>query len=47
MISYPVRAIPGDGGTVLITLPDVPEASASGENEEEAISRAQSVIESR
>jgi hypothetical protein len=24
MISYPVRAIPGDEGTVLITFPDVP-----------------------
>jgi antitoxin HicB len=45
MISYPVRMIPGEEGLVLITFPDVPEAVACGRSEEEAIARAQNVLE--
>ncbi len=45
MISYPVRMIPADEGMVLVAFPDVPEAVAAGESEDEAMSRASEVLE--
>lgn len=37
--------IPADGNMVLIAFPDVPEAIAAGETEEEALSRAPEVLD--
>lgn len=45
MLSYPVRLIPTETGTVLATFPDVPEAVAEGQDEAEAIGRALPVLE--
>jgi len=45
MISYPVRMVPADEGMVLVAFPDVPEAIAAGETEDEALSRAPEVLE--
>ena len=37
--------IPAEGDMVLVAFPDVPEAIAAGETEEEALSRAPEVLE--
>ncbi len=45
MISYPVRMVPADEGMVLVAFPDVPEAIAAGETEDEALSMAPEILE--
>jgi antitoxin HicB len=42
---YPVRMLPDDNGTVLVTFPDVPEAITFGENEQDALTRAAEALE--
>jgi antitoxin HicB len=37
--------IPADDGMVLVAFPDVPEAIAAGDNEDEALARAPEVLE--
>lgn len=46
MISYPVRLIPTKEKMVRAMFPDVPEAVAEGETEEEAIRSAKFALES-
>lgn len=45
MISYPVTITPGEGGLVLVTFPDVPEAVALAPGEEAALGRAAEVLD--
>ncbi|HEY0045032.1 MAG TPA: type II toxin-antitoxin system HicB family antitoxin [Allosphingosinicella sp.] len=45
MISYPVTITPGEGGLVLVTFPDVPEAVALDSGEEAALDRAAEVLD--
>ena len=45
MLSYPVRMIPTDDGTVIIRFPDVPEAAGVGDTEQEALDNAKVVLE--
>ncbi len=45
MLSYPVRLIPTERKTVKAVFPDVPEAVAEGETEEEALHRAKFALE--
>jgi antitoxin HicB len=45
MLTYPVRLAPGDDVKVLLTFPDVPEASVAGASEDEVIAAAQEVLE--
>jgi antitoxin HicB len=45
MVNYPARLIPAEDGMVLVTFPDVPEAVACGQGEEEALDRAKDVLE--
>ena len=45
VISYPARLIPLEDGTVLVRLPDVPEVSATGRTEEEALVGVRPVLE--
>lgn len=42
---YPIRMLPDDNGTILVTFPDVPEAITFGENEQDAITRAAEALE--
>jgi antitoxin HicB len=42
---YPVRMLPDDNGTILVTFPDVPEAITFGENEQDALARAAEALE--
>ncbi len=42
---YPVKMLPDDNGTILVTFPDVPEAITFGENEEDALTRAAEALE--
>ena len=44
MLSYPVRLIPTSAG-VRASFPDVPEASAEGASEEDALNRSKYVLE--
>ena len=46
MLSYPVRLVPTETGSVLVRFPDIPEAAATGETEDEALEQAQQVLES-
>lgn len=46
MLSYPVRLIPTQTGSVRASFPDVPGAEAEGASEEEALARAKGVLES-
>ncbi len=39
-LDYPVILTPDDNGTVLVTFPDVPEATTFGDDEDEALMRA-------
>ena len=45
MLSYPVRLIPTEAGTVRVLFPDVPEAVAEGQDEARAMELAQPVLE--
>lgn len=45
MFDYPVTLTP-DGGTVLVTFPDVPEAITFGADEDEALLQAVDALES-
>lgn len=45
MLSYPVRLAPGDEVKILLTFPDIPEASVAGASEEEAMAAAPAVLE--
>ena len=45
MLSYPVRFIPTEEGRVLVCFPDVPEAEASGADEDEALNGARDALE--
>ncbi len=42
---YAVKLAPDDNGTVLVTVPDIPEALSFGEDEEDALARAADAIE--
>ena len=45
MLSYPVRLVPTRNHTVKAVFPDVPQATAEGADEEEALFRARFVLE--
>lgn len=45
MLDYPVRLAPGDEVKVLLTFPDIPEASVAGASEEEVMAAAPAVLE--
>ena len=45
MLSYPVRFIPAEDGTVIVRFPDVPEAAAVGADEDEALASAAAILE--
>jgi antitoxin HicB len=45
MPSYPARITPGEGGLVLLTFPDVPEAVVCAEGEQAALERASEVLD--
>ncbi|MDP9414244.1 MAG: type II toxin-antitoxin system HicB family antitoxin [Pseudomonadota bacterium] len=45
MLSYPVRLIPTREGTVRAMFPDVPEATAEGGTEDDALNRAKFALE--
>ena len=45
MYEYPVVLQPDDNGTVLLTVPDVPETATFGDDEDEALTRAVDAIE--
>jgi len=45
MLSYPVTLTPDTNGTLLVTFPDVPEATSVGENETEALSEGLDALE--
>lgn len=42
---YAVKLEPDDNGTVLATVPDIPEAMTFGNDEEDALARAVDAIE--
>ena len=42
---YAVNLAPDDNGTILITVPDIPEAVTFGEDREDALARAADAIE--
>jgi antitoxin HicB len=44
-LSYPARLVPTDDGLVIARFPDVPEASAVGKTEEEALAGAVDVLD--
>lgn len=46
MPAYPIDLTPDDNDTLLVTLPDFPEAVTYGENEEDACLRAVDALES-
>ncbi len=43
---YAVELTPDDNGTLLVTVPDIPEAMTFGEDREDALARAVNAIES-
>ncbi len=43
---YAVELTPDDNGTILVTVPDIPEAMTFGEDREDALARAVEAIES-
>jgi antitoxin HicB len=45
VLTYPVRLVPTSKGTVRAVFPDIPQAVAEGENEEDALYRAKFVLE--
>ncbi len=45
MLSYPVKLSRNTNGTILATVPDLPEAVTFGDDEEEALARVVDVIE--
>jgi antitoxin HicB len=45
-LRYAVELIPDDNGTLLVRVPDLPEAITFGEDREEALARAVDAIES-
>jgi predicted RNase H-like HicB family nuclease len=45
MLDYPVRLVPTKHGTVRAVFPDVPQATAEGRDEEDALYRAKFVLE--
>jgi len=46
MLDYPVVLTPDDNDTVLVTFPDVPEATTFGQDEDEALLYAVEALES-
>jgi antitoxin HicB len=44
MVSYPVVLEPDDNGTVMVVFPDFPEAHTFGENEADALARANDAL---
>jgi antitoxin HicB len=45
-LRYAIELTPDDNGTLLVTVPDLPEAITFGEDREEALARAVDAIES-
>jgi antitoxin HicB len=45
-LRYAANLLPDDNGTVLVTVPDLPEAVTFGEDREDALARAVDAIES-
>jgi antitoxin HicB len=45
MPSYPAKIVPGEGGLVLVTFPDVPEAVVCAEGEAAALERAPEILD--
>jgi antitoxin HicB len=45
MLTYPVRLVPTRSGGVKAVFPDVPQAVAEGEDEDDAMFRAKFVLE--
>ena len=45
MLAYPVRLVPTREGRVRVVFPDIPQATAEGDDEEDAIFRAKFVLE--
>ena len=44
MLIYPMELTPDDNGTLLVTFPDVPEAVTFGDDEAEALLRAEDAL---
>jgi len=45
MLKYPVRLVPTDEGLICVRVVDVPEATAFGASEEEALAIARLILE--
>jgi antitoxin HicB len=45
MLSYPVTLTPDTNGTLLVTFPDIPEATSVGDDEDEALLNALDALE--
>ena len=45
MPSYPAKITNGEGGLVLVTFPDVPEAVICGEGERDALEKAPEILD--
>lgn len=45
MLAYPVRLVPTRDGSVRAVFPDVPQAIAEGQDEDDALFRAKFVLE--
>lgn len=45
MLSYPARLTPTEEGTVMLTLPDVPEVVLVGRDEDDAFDQAPAMLE--
>ena len=45
MLAYPVRLVPTRRGRVRVVFPDIPQATAEGSDEDDAMYRAKFVLE--
>jgi antitoxin HicB len=45
MLAYPVRLVPTRKGGVRVVFPDIPQATAEGSDEDDAMYRAKFVLE--
>ncbi|MCZ4065709.1 type II toxin-antitoxin system HicB family antitoxin [Oxalobacter aliiformigenes] len=45
MLMYPVKLTPDDNGTVMIEIPDIPEVTSVGDDEDEALLNVREALE--
>lgn len=45
MLAYPVKFTPDDNGTVMVEIPDIPEVTSVGDDEEEALLNVMEALE--